>query len=285
MTRYVSCLRLQEIAVLQGPPLLGAALALRALPVHRMGTLALLASANACLMAHVFLVNDWANLSGDLNDVNKSDEVFTAKGVSRDGIARFAASLLAAALLLSAALGPRTLALAVAVAMLSALYSLPRFNWKGRPLLNSGAHLGGGIAHFLMGYSLGPHLDRAGALVAAFIAVTFTAGHLTQEVRDYDGDVRNRIRTNAVALGQHRAFVTSVGLFTLSHALLLSLVYVRLLPRACLWMGGGVMLQWWWSWQAARSGLTFESTSMLQTRYRGLYAVIGILVILAVWFG
>ena len=75
------------------------------------------------------------------------------------------------------------------IAALSALYSLPYFHWKGRPLLNSATHLAGGVLHFLLGYSLGNAIDRRGLALATFFALTFAAGHLTQEVRDHQGDV------------------------------------------------------------------------------------------------
>jgi len=58
LRRYLSCLRLPEILVLQGSPLLGAAFALRHLAAKNLGPLALLLVANVCLMAHIFLLND-----------------------------------------------------------------------------------------------------------------------------------------------------------------------------------------------------------------------------------
>ena len=283
MKRYLSCLRPQEIAVLQGPPLLGAMLALHAATPDRLRAVALLTAGNVCLMAHVFLVNDWSNLHTDLNDANKARDVFTAKGVSRRGLAGLALALLAAGLLLLVPLGADTIGLAALVALLSTLYSVPPFNWKGRPLLNSVAHLSGGVVHFLMGYSLGPRLDLRGALVAGFVALTFAAGHLTQEVRDYDGDARNGIRTNAVVLGKHRAFTASIALFFGSYGLLFLMATLHVLPRGCGWLAGFVAVQTWWSVQAAREGLTFSAVSRLQTRYRLVYAAIGLVVSVAAW--
>ena len=282
-TRYLSCLRLQEILVLQGSPLLGAAFALRRPSPDQIGPLAILVAANVCLIAHVFLVNDWSNLTGDLADPNKTAGVCTARGVSHKEMGVLSSILLAASLVLFSLLGPATLAIALGIAALSALYSLPRFNWKGRPVLNSVAHLGGGALHFLLGYSLGHRFDGRGLATAAFVALTFAAGHLTQEVRDHHGDVRNAIRTNAVTFGQRRTFAASVVLFTLSQALLLLLAFQHTLPRPLAALVVLYPLHLRWSLQALAEGLTYASVCRLQARYRALYAVVGVSVAAALW--
>src|SRR3954465_15585074 len=129
--RYLSCLRLQEILVLQGSPLLGAAFAIRHPAAENVGPLTILIVANVCLMAHIFMLNDWSGLTSDLIDPNKTASVFTARGVGRKEIGGLAAGLLALSLLLFSRLGPNTLCLSLAIATLSTLYSLPHLNWKG----------------------------------------------------------------------------------------------------------------------------------------------------------
>jgi 4-hydroxybenzoate polyprenyltransferase len=283
LRRYLACLRLPEILVLQGSPLLGAAFAIRHPATANVGPLATLIVANVCLMAHVFLLNDWSGLTSDLIDPNRAASVFTARGVGRNEIGVLAAGLLTLSLLLFSRLGPSTLWLALAIATLSALYSLPRFNWKGRPLLNSAAHLAGGVLHFLLGYSLGNAVDRRGLAIATFFALTFAAGHLTQEVRDHQGDVLNAIRTNAVIFGPRRTFVASLALFTLAHALLFLLALQGILPHplAALIVLYPVHLRW--SGKTLAEGLTYASIRRLQARYRALYAIIGLATVVALW--
>jgi 4-hydroxybenzoate polyprenyltransferase len=290
LRRYLSCLRLPEILVLQGSPLLGAAFAIRHPAAENVGVLAMLIVANVCLMAHVFMLNDWSGLTSDLIDPNKAAGVFTARGVGRKEIGGLAAGLLASSLLLFSRLGPSAFCLALAIATLSALYSLPRFNWKGRPLLNSAAHLVGGVLHFLLGYSLGNAslgnaVDGRGLAIGTFFALTFAAGHLTQEVRDYQGDVLNAIRTNAVIFGPRRTFVASLALFTLAYALLFLLALRGILPPplAALVVLYPVHLRW--SLKTLAEGLTFESIRRLQARYRALYAIIGLAMVAALWLG
>jgi 4-hydroxybenzoate polyprenyltransferase len=274
--RYLSCLRLDEILVLQGSPLLGALFAIRHPAVATVAPLAVLLLANLCLVAHIFALNDWSGLTADLADPNKAAGVFTARGVGRREIGGLAAGLLAVSLVLFSRLGPGALCLSLAIAILSALYSLPRFNWKGRPLLSSAAHLAGGALHFLLGYSLGGATDRRGLAMATFFALTFAAGHLTQEIRDLQGDGLNAIRTNAVIFGQRRTFAASLILFTLAHALLFLLALQGTFPRPLAALVVLYPLHLLWSLGALAEGLTYESVCRLQARYRALYAVVGL---------
>jgi len=283
LPRYLVCLRVPEIVVLQGSPLLGAAFAVRHAVAENLGPLAILAAANVCLVAHIFALNDWSNVAADLRDPNKAAGVFTVRGVGRKEMGALAAVLLVVSLVLFARLGAPTLLIALGIALLSALYSLPPFAWKGRPLLNSAAHLAGGALHFLLGYSLGAGIDRRGLIVAAFFAVTFTAGHLTQELRDYDGDVRNGVRTNAVIFGKRAAFAASLALFTLSQALLCVVAVQGTIPRAAGLLVVLYPVHLRWSLQALGDGLSYASVCRLQARYRGLYAVIGVVMIAALW--
>ena len=282
--RYLSCLRPQDILVLQGPPLLGAAFAIGRPTVQDLGPLALLMVANVLLVTHIFMLNDWSGLTSDFADPNKTARVFTARGVGRRDIGVLTAGLLIMSLLLFSIAGLIAFGIAAAIATLSALYSLPRFNWKGRPLLNSLAHLAGGMLHFLLGYSLfgtsmAHAIDGRGLAPATFFALIFVAGHLTQEVRDHQGDRLNAIRTNAVVFGQRRAFAASLVLFTLAQALLLLLTLRGILPRPLAALVALFPLQLHWSLQTLREGLTYASVSRLQTRYRVLYAMVGLAIV------
>ena len=274
--RYLSSLRLQEILVLQGSPLLGALCALPASSPQSLGRLIYLAAANLFLVAHIFLLNDWAGLSTDRIDPNKAGSVFTTRGVGRSEIGSLSIVLLGLSLILSSRLGERTFGLALAIVTVSALYSLPLFNWKGRPLLGTAAHLAGGALHFLMGYSLGSAVDSRGLAIAVFFGVTFAAGHLMQEVRDHQGDALNTIQTNAVIFGPRRAFAASLALFSLAYALLVGLALSRVLPRPVAAVAGLYPFQLHWSLKALREGLSYESVCRLQIRYRVLFAVIGL---------
>jgi 4-hydroxybenzoate polyprenyltransferase len=279
---YASCIRYGEVLILQGSPLLGMAFAVRDVTLDKVLSMLVCTLASSLLVAHVFSLNDWAGIAPDSNDPNKSAVVFVTRGISRPGVAALSLGLLAASVLLLARLPLPTLLLGIAIAALGAIYSLPVFDAKGTPVVSSLPHLVGGALHFLLGYSLFSALDARGVLIALFFALTFTAGHLNQEVRDYDGDRLNGIRTNAVAFGKMPAFIAGLVLFTVAYADLFVLAYRGIVPRALVALPTVLYpLHIAWSVTTLRGGLSFESVSRFQNRYRILYALIGVAMLAA----
>jgi len=281
--RYLSCLRPQDVLVLQGSPLLGAAFAPPRPGLRELGPLRLLMVAHLPLVPHTSRVNAWSGLNADSADPNKAARVFTAGGVGRREMVGLTVGFLIVSLLLFGSVGPVTLGLSLGIAALSALYSLPGFNWKARPLANSVTHLAGGMLHFLLGYSLGSVIDGRGLAIAGFFALIFAAGHLTQETRDHRSDAVNGIRTNAVVFGPRRTFAASLVLFTLAHGLLLALALQGLIPRMLAAVAALYAVQLLWSLEAFVGGLSYESVCRLQTRYRALYAIIGLAMMVALY--
>jgi 1,4-dihydroxy-2-naphthoate octaprenyltransferase len=137
------------------------------------------------------------------------------------------------------------------------------------------------LVALLLGYGVIAAIDSRSLATATFFGLTFAAGHLTQEVRDYEGDVRNRIETNAVIFGPRRTFGASVALFTLAYAVLLLLALRNIVPRPLAALVALYPLHLRWSLDALRAGLTYAAIGRLQTRYRVLYAVIGAAIVAA----
>lgn len=273
--RYLSCLRYREILMLQGSPLLGAAFAMGEASADRLAALFVFAVANVLLVAHVFVFNDWAGADADLNDVNRAAGAFATKGISRDAIRRLWIGLLALALATFGLLGMRPLAIAAAITAVSFLYSRPAAPAKAIPVLGSALHLGGGSLHFLLGVALFRAVDGSALALALFFGLAFAAGHLNQEVRDFDGDVRNGIKTNAVTFGKTPAFIAGLAGFTCSYALLAALAAGGIVPGWLAVLALLYPLHLYWSLQVIAGGLSFASVSRFQARYRVLYAVIG----------
>src|SRR5262249_5626407 len=169
---------------------------------------------------------------------------------------------------------PRTLAIALVIAALGAFYSYPGIGAKSRPIVSSFAHLAGGMLHFLLGYSIWGPLDHQAVLIALFFGLTFTAGHLNQEVRDYDGDRLNGVRTNAVAFGKTAAFLAGGAIFALAYADLAALAYTRMVPLFLLAPPLVLSpLHLVWAVTTFRAGLSFDAVSAFQSRYRAIFAL------------
>lgn len=281
--RLLSCIRFDEVLVLQGTPLLGAVFAMSQLTNQSVMALVLLAAGNAFLVAHVFLLNDWAGVHQDLRDPARSAGVFLNRGVRRHEVAGLLLLLLMLSLMAFGQLGPATLGLGLMIAVASALYSVPHVYMKGVPLVSSALHLVSGVLHFLLGYSVFRSPDIHGLQIALFFAVIFSAGHLTQEVRDREADLGNGIHTNAVKFGKKRVFIVSFALFTFADALLILLALNGAVPQGLALVVAAIYpLHLHWTLQAMREGLPFQSVRRLQIRYRALYAGMGAVMIMSV---
>ena len=280
--RWLSCIRFDEVAALQATPLIGAIFSAGSLSGGHVLALAVMMAANVCLVAHVFVLNDWSGIDGDLKDPDRASRTFAAKGLTRTELGYLAGLLLAISLVLFGLLNTRVFLFGAAIAGLSALYSAPALHWKGSPLLNSTLHFVGGSVHFLLGYSAFGAIDTRALVVSCFFGLVFTAGHFTHEAIDHEVDRLNGIRTNAVAFGKARSFSAGLVLFTLSYGFVAALGVLRFVPPALIFAAGLIPVHLLASFQAIRAGLTPQSLRRLQRCYRVLFAIVGIVMIVAV---
>jgi 4-hydroxybenzoate polyprenyltransferase len=273
--------RALEVLLLQASPLLGAAFG-GGLRVTGPGGMAILLAGSVLLTAHVFAFNDWAGHGGDLKDPRRAPEVFAHHGIGSRAVAELAVALLAIAMVALAALGFTAVLLGAAVACLGILYSDTEAAGKGVPVLASLLHLLGGVLHFLLGYTVARPIDVHGVAIALFFGLVFAGGHLNQEVRDHDADLGNGIRTAAVVFGPRRALVASLLLFSLAYGLLALLAGLDVVPTPLLW---ATLLLWplhlFWSLRALRAGPDGEQARWLQRRYRLLFAVLAVVMVVS----
>ena len=79
--RLLSCIRFDEVLVLQGAPLLGALFSAGRLTGASAAAISMLAIGSCALVAHVFALNDWSGMNTDLQDPNRATSVFVSKGI------------------------------------------------------------------------------------------------------------------------------------------------------------------------------------------------------------
>lgn len=281
VVQHFASTRAVEVLALQASPFLGIFLGGFSLEWRDLIRLGILLFGSVALTAHVFVFNDWAGHESDILAPQRATLVFTRRGISRRQVARLAIALLIIANAAFAAVGISALLLGAGIAVLSLLYSCsPNFG-KNTPIAASLNHLLGGASHFLLGYTLFHAADTKGWLLSLFFGLVFAAGHLNQEVRDYEGDMLNRIRTSAVIFGCRRTFLASLCLFTFAYALIAGLAAFDILSRLLLLCVVVWLLHLVWSLQALRRGLGFETALWMQRRYRLLFAFIGLAMLLA----
>ncbi|QBB72326.1 hypothetical protein ELE36_19205 [Pseudolysobacter antarcticus] len=280
IVRHFVSTRALEVLALQASPMLG--IFLGGYSIERRGVvpLGLLLLGSCALTAHIFIFNDWAGYAGDLRDPLRAPHVFSRQGISRREVLSAAIVLLVLATIAFAAVGLPALLLGAAIAALGLLYSASPVFGKSTPIAASVNHLVGGMLHFLLGYTLAQALDPNGLCIGLFFGLVFAAGHLNQEVRDYDGDLLNGIRTNAVVFGRRPAFLASLFVFTAAYAMLIGLAALGMLPRVLLWSVVVWLLHLACAAQALRRGLSFETAVWMQQRYRWLFALIGLAIVI-----
>jgi len=274
--QHFASTRAPEVLALQASPILGSFLGGSSLERGGVIRLCLLLLGSLALTAHVFVFNDWAGHDSDIRDPRRAALVFTQRGISGQQVARIAIALLIFANVAFAAVGGPAILLGAAIAVLSLLYSCSPWFGKSTPILASINHLLGGALHFLLGYTLSHDLDAGGLVISLFFGLVFAGGHLNQEVRDYEGDLLNGIRTSAVVFGRRRAFLASMCIFTAAYAVLADLAALGILPRLLLLSTIVWPLHIAWSLRALRRGLGFETALWMQRRYRLLFACIGL---------
>ena len=265
-----------EVLALQASPILGISFGGFGQGRAGMIRIALLLLGSLALTAHVFVLNDWAGNNTDIRDARRAKRAFARRGISSRRVARIAIALLIFANAAFAPLGSRAILLGGGIAALSLLYSCSPMLGKSMPIVASINHLLGGALHFLLGYGLWRPVDARGVMISLFFGLVFAAGHLNQEVRDYDGDLLNGIRTSAVVFGCRRTFLASLATFTVAYATLAGLAALGILPRLLLWSIMVWPLHVAWSLQALQRGLGFETALWMQRRYRLLFAFIGL---------
>jgi 4-hydroxybenzoate polyprenyltransferase len=267
-------IRFDEVFVLQGTPLMGAAFAMGILTTANIETLLVFLIGSILLVAHVFTLNDWADIAHGLKAADPQ--------VSSRRLFWFSLFLLITSLLIFSLTSNRVVLLGAIVAVLGFLYSHPKLNFKGTPIASSLPHLVGGLFHFLLGYAVFMPIDQRGVFIALFFALTFAAGHLNHEVRDFELDQKNNARTNAVAFGKRRIFIAGLIVFTCAYLCLFLLSCFRLLAPPLTW--AAILfysLHLFWSVRALKADLRSEILRRFQIQYRSLYAVIGILMLLS----
>lgn len=281
LARHFIATRFLEILALQASPFFGLVYGGAHPETTGWSRVAFLLVGSFLLTAHIFVFNDWSGYDSDSRDPNRTGRAFGQVGVSKFQIVYAAAMLLALANVSLAFAGTRSIILGALIALLGLLYSGSARFGKNRPFAASANHLLGGSLHFLLGYTLFRAPDAAGFALSLFFGLVFAGGHLNQEIRDYEGDRLNGIRTCAVTFGCRCAFAGSILLFAIAYVLSALLAAHGILPALLLWCPVLLLVHLVAAREALRRGLGYETAVWMQRRYRMLFALIG----LAMLFG
>jgi 4-hydroxybenzoate polyprenyltransferase len=282
LTRLVRCIRWADVLILQGAPILGVAFSIGPFASVNLPALVLFCAGSFLLVTHIFTFNDWAESVQAADNTDSSSPVIRLEEIRPPILLSFSFSLLATSLVLFAFLSLRLFSLAVLIAASGIFYSHPSLNAKTMPIFSTLLHLAGESLYFLLGYALFSSIDLRGVLIGLFFGITFAAGHLVQEVRDFDEDRQFGARTNAIVFGPRRNFFAGAVLFTVQYLYLFGLAWSGLIPRLLVFLPIVFFpIHIIWTIQTLRRGLNSESITRFQNRYRILYVLIGLTMLLS----
>jgi 4-hydroxybenzoate polyprenyltransferase len=270
--RYVWSARVGDFALLAAIPVLGFAFGIQRLTLAVALEGAVLAAAALLLLVHIFALNDWADYHAD----GQARPLAPPQARRSRLLTVSALSLVCFTVLLGSMSLPALLP-AACVVVASAIYSL-QWPIRGKEvlLLSSALHAVCGAACFLVGVTVAAGLSAGWSDVWVFIGLSMAGGHLHQEISDHHEDLASHARTHATKLGPHAAFILGQLMFAGAFLALLVLPGSSEAPL----FRGLLMLAWAANLALAaacwREGVTPESVDLYRSRYRCLYILIGL---------
>jgi 4-hydroxybenzoate polyprenyltransferase len=272
----VATIRWREAVIFQTPAVLGLAVFIPALSLGSAWRSAVACIGSFLSAASILAFNDWADINLDSQNSLKRHGTFVERGFRPTQMLSQALALAAAGLFIFALLSGTQVMVAFAAILLGLAYSVPIGTLRGKsiPIFSSFLHFGGTLLSFLLGALTFAPDDWRGLLIAAHPAILLTAGHLVQEVEDFEEDRLSGCRTNPVRFGRTPVFIVGAVLFGLSFWLLYWLTDSGFFPPFVKYTAALYLLYLALAAQAYRAGLTRASTRRLRDRYRVLFAVV-----------
>lgn len=210
-------IRYFDIIVLMAYPTMGAAFAIDRIDLGVVVKFAVFTVFNFLFVAHVYIFNDWSDaLLNPEEPKRRPRHALKHPVLTRGQVLACCMVVGAVAMVGFAFLSLRLLAVAVFIEIVTAAYSHPRINLKGRPIISTLIHFVGASLYFMGGWAVFRPFSLEELSLGAFFGLVLAAGHFSNEIEDFDQDLAADIRTNAIAFGQRKVFRAGLALFIIS---------------------------------------------------------------------
>jgi 4-hydroxybenzoate polyprenyltransferase len=283
----LSCIRYREAIIFQTPALMGLAMFLPDVSLRHVINVLLASLGSFLVMASIFAMNDWADIDLDSRNTLKHQNTFLELGINSRQMLGLAVWLAVGGIIVFAALSLLHVWTALGAIAFGLAYSVPVRGMRGKstPIFSSLLHLGGTLLSFLLGALTFTPADSRGLLVAFYPAVLITAGHLVQEVEDFEQDRLAQCQTNAVRFGRKPVFILASLLFGASFLLLYWLVGQGFFPSVIKYTSITYVIYLILAIQVYRKGLTRDGVQHLRHQYRILFALVVLAMLAGSLFG
>ena len=218
---FIRALRLKEAALLSGFIIIGSVFGIESINISSIRTVGLLLFVSIGIISSLYALNAYSDKS---NDKNNQRLTSLQEIPSIYFLWYFYITLpffVVCAFIINVELGP----LIVGLSLAGILYSLPRFAFKGNPILGTVAHFLFAIAAFNAGYAAFQGVNPYSIYLSCYFGLIFSGGHLHHQVIDYESDQKASVKTLAVWWGVTKTEFGSITLFGLAIVLWLGLFY------------------------------------------------------------
>jgi 4-hydroxybenzoate polyprenyltransferase len=247
-------IRYFDIIIIMAYPTMGAVFAVDDIDLSIIIKFVIFSFFNFIFVAHIYIFNDWSD--AHLNPEEPKRRLkhalkYPVLTMNQVLVCSIAMSLFA--LTGFAFLSWRLFVVGIFIEVITASYSHPVFNLKGRPFFSTIIHFLGAVLYFIGGWSVFRPFTINGFALAVFFGLVLAAGHFSNEIDDFSQDFEAGIRTNAIAFGQRVVFRTGLALFLISSAwlILLSILFFGY-PVSFMLAASGVVLLITWTVQTYR---------------------------------
>jgi 4-hydroxybenzoate polyprenyltransferase len=227
--------------------------------------------------AHGYTFNEWGGYAGDVHDPFKTQRPLLTHELSRREILVFSIILACIGVALYCLLNPMLLPIVFLSLCIGVLYNHPRITLKKVRFASFFVLFIISIDDTLLGWLLFSHLVYQGVLIGLFFGVLGCAGICYHETGDYESDRIAGIQTNAVRFGKRKLFYLGFVFYTVACLYFITLTVFSIVP-GMLYLGFLITYPGYayLVYQCIRGGLEASAVHRFITRYRILYGMIGL---------
>lgn len=212
LKKYIERLRVKEISLMVGFPLVGVAFAADRIS-WPVATRVLVFAAGVFFHGmSVYASNSYFGYAKDLENVRHS----YIRKMPKKLYLTWSIFFFCLALVVYSFLDLTLVALALVSVVIWLVYSLPRIGLKHFPLAGTTLHFFSEVLLFQMGFILLSPPSKYSFLISFYFSFLFAGGHFHHELIDYKADKKAGIRTGAVFLGRETASKLCLTVFIAS---------------------------------------------------------------------
>lgn len=232
------------------------------------------------LWAHLYSFNEWAGYSFDKHDPLKRMTPLLSGKVAPGEMLALSISFALISTILYGVLDARFLIIIFIDMLVGIVYAHPKILLKSEPFASFTILFIVSVLDFLLGWLVFSPSLREGLFIGIYFGILGIVGQHYHEAGDYDSDRRVGIKTNAVRFGKRRIFITGFIFYTIGCVYFCILGFLEsIVGNFCLIILITYPVYVFIFYECLRSRIRSSAVRLFVKRYRLLYGIIGLYVI------